>query len=295
MTTTDWRQSIKRQTFVGKTVAYVLLFICGLPFIVPLLFVISTALKSASQVFVNPPIWVPMPPQFGNFIQAWNVAPFGRFLVNSLITTFIPMIGDVFVSAVVAYSFARLRWPGRDAVFSVLLVTMIMPGIVTFIPTFIVFANLGWVNTFLPFIVPAFFGGAFYIFLLRQFMLNLPDGLEEAARIDGAGTAQIFIRIVLPLLGPALATVAIFSFMARWNDFFGPMIYLHRPNLKTLMLGLAFFESMATGTGGSYGFLSARLHLLMSITTLIALPCVLIFILFQKYFVRDVITSGFKL
>jgi multiple sugar transport system permease protein len=293
--TFNWRQSVKTQTFFSKSLAYVLLFVFGIPFIVPLLFVLSTALKTASQVYVNPPIWVPIPLQFGNFIAAWNVAPFGRFLVNSLITTFIPMIGDVFVSAIVAYSFARLRWPGRDAVFSVLLVTMIMPGIVTFIPTFILFSRLNWINTFLPFIVPAFFGGAFYIFLLRQFMLNLPDGLEEAARIDGASTAQIFMRIVLPLLGPALATVAIFSFMARWNDFFAPMIYLHRPHLKTLMLGLAFFESMATGTGGGYGFMSARLHLLMAITTLIALPCVLIFIAFQKYFVRDVITSGFKL
>jgi len=295
MTTSSWQQSIKLQNAIGGAAAYVLLVLFGLPFIVPLLFVISTALKSASQVYVNPPVWVPLPPQFSNFAQAWAVAPFGRFLVNSLITTFIPMIGDVFVSAIVAYSFARLRWPGRDLVFSLLLATMIMPGIVTFIPTFIVFARLNWVNTFLPFIVPAYFGGAFYIFLLRQFMLNLPDGLEEAARIDGANTAQIFTRIVLPLLGPALATVAIFSFMARWNDFFGPMIYLHSPNMKTLMLGLAFFESMATGTGGSYGFLSARLHLLMAITTLIALPCVLLFIVFQKYFVRDVITSGFKL
>jgi multiple sugar transport system permease protein len=295
MTTTNWRQSIRLQQRAGRAGAYVLLLLVGIPFILPLLFVISTALKTPTQVYVSPMVWIPNPIRLRNFVEAWNVAPFGRFLVNSLITTFIPMLGDIFVSAIVAYSFARLRWPGRDRIFSLLLATMILPGIVTFIPTFILFSRLNWINTFLPFIVPAFFGGSFYIFMLRQFMLNLPEGLEEAARIDGANTAQIFTRIILPLLGPPMATVAIFSFNARWNDFFGPMIYLHRQNLKTLMLGLAFFESMATGTGGSYGFLSTRLHLLMAITLLIALPCIVLFVLFQKYFVRDVITSGFKL
>lgn len=295
MTTTNWRQSIRLQQRAGRAGAYVLLLLVGIPFILPLLFVISTALKTPTQVYVSPMVWIPNPIRLRNFVEAWNVAPFGRFLVNSLITTFIPMLGDIFVSAIVAYSFARLRWPGRDRIFSLLLATMILPGIVTFIPTFILFSRLNWINTFLPFIVPAFFGGSFYIFMLRQFMLNLPEGLEEAARIDGANTAQIFTRIILPLLGPPMATVAIFSFNGRWNDFFGPMIYLHRQNLKTLMLGLAFFESMATGTGGSYGFLSTRLHLLMAITLLIALPCIVLFVLFQKYFVRDVITSGFKL
>ena len=290
-----WTQSLKLQAGLSKTIAYVWLALFGIPFIVPLVWVLSTALKTPSQVYVSPPVWIPNPMQFQNFVEAWQVAPFGRFLVNSLITTFIPMVGDVFVSAVVAYSFSRVRWPGRDKVFSICLATMILPGIITFIPRFILFSKLGWINTYLPFIVPAFFGNAFYIFMLRQFMLNLPEGLEEAARIDGANTAQILTRIILPLLGPAMATVAIFSFMARWNDFFGPMIYLHKAELKTLMLGLAFFESMATGTGGSYGFLSTRLHLLMAITLLIALPCIILFITFQKHFVRDILTTGFKL
>ena len=172
---------------------------------------------------------------------------------------------------------------------------MILPGIVTFIPTFILYSKLKWINTFLPFIVPGFFGNAFYIFMLRQFMLTLPEGLEEAAKIDGANTFQAFALIILPLLGPALATVAIFSFMGHWNDFFGPMIYLHRPHLKTLMLGLANFESMMTGVGGGFGLVSSRLHLLMAITLLVDLPCILMFLAFQKYFVRDVIMSGFKL
>ncbi len=288
-------QSRRFQDSVAKAVALLLLSLFCIPFVFPLIWLVSTALKTPAQVYVSPPIWIPNPVRLRNFAEAWNAAPFGRFLVNSLITTFIPMMGDVFVSAMVAYSFARVRWPGRDKIFSLCLATMILPGIVTFIPTFILFSKLKWVNTFLPLVVPAFSGSAFYIFMLRQFMLTLPEGLEEAAKIDGASTFQAFARIILPLMSPALATVAIFSFMSRWNDFFGPMIYLHRPHLKTLMLGLATFESMLTGVGGGFGLVSSRLHLLMAITLLVDLPCILVFLLFQKYFVRDVILSGFKL
>jgi ABC-type glycerol-3-phosphate transport system permease component len=313
MATLDLQRSTRRQTVASRLFAYALLILFGVPFLVPLLWMVSTALKSSGEVFVSPPVWIPRPPQFENFIRGWLYQPgdygirsaegvtvrdllstsFTRYLVNTLITTFIPMIGDVFVSAVVAYSFARLRWPGRDQVFSVLLVTMIMPGIVTFIPTFIFFSKLSWVNTFLPFIIPAFFGNAFYIFMLRQFMLNFPEGLDEAARIDGAETFQIFTLIILPLLRPALATVAIFSFMAHWNEFFGPIIYLHRKNLKTLMQGLSVFASINPrfSTEG----VSGNMHLYMATTLLVSLPCILLFTLFQKYFVRDVITSGFKL
>ncbi|MFO7631609.1 MAG: carbohydrate ABC transporter permease [Caldilinea sp.] len=275
-----------------------LLCLCAIPFVLPLVWLVSTALKTPEQVYVSPPVWIPNPIRWQNFADAWQVAPFGLFLINSLITTIIPMVGDIFVSAMVAYSFARVRWPGRDKVFSLCLATMILPAIVTFIPTFVMFAKLGWINTFMPLVVPSFFGSAFYIFLLRQFMLTLPEGLEEAARIDGASTFQIFLRVILPLLKPALATVAIFSFMAHWTDFFGPMIYLQAGHLKTLMLGLAFFESMMSGTGGSNvggAFISARLHLLMAATLLITLPCIILFVLFQRYFIRDVVMSGFKL
>jgi ABC-type glycerol-3-phosphate transport system permease component len=230
-----------------------------------------------------------------NFAEAWSVAPFGRFLVNTLITTLIPLVGEVFVSAMVAYSFARVRWPGRDKVFGVCLAVMILPGIATFIPTYILYSKLKWVNTFLPFVVPAYFGSGLYIFMFRQFIVTLPSGLEEAARIDGADTFQIFLRIILPLLRPALASVAIFSFMGHWSDFMGPMIYLQRPQLKTLMLGLAFFESMMMGSGGSFSLVSSHLHLLMAATVLVESPCILVFLLFQKYFVRDIVFSGLKL
>jgi ABC-type glycerol-3-phosphate transport system permease component len=292
---TGLAQSRSVRDGVRKAIAYLLLLAFSVPFIVPIFWVLSTSLKTPEQVYVSPPQWIPDPVRWQNFVEAWNVAPFGRFLVNTLITTIIPMGGEVFVSAMVAYSFARVRWPGRDQVFALCVAVMLLPGIITFIPTYIMYSKLKWINTFLPFVVPAYFGSAFYIFMFRQFMLTLPQGLEDAARIDGAGTFQTFVQIILPLLRPALATVAIFSFLNHWNDFFGPMIYLQRPHLKTLMLGLAYFESMMTGTGGGYSVVrSTRFHLLMAITLIIDLPCILVFLLLQKYFVRDIVFSGLK-
>jgi multiple sugar transport system permease protein len=288
-------KSRQQQEVLSKTFGYIALFILSIPFIVPLLWLVSTALKTQAQVYTSPPVWIPNPVRFQNFADALAVAPFGRFLVNSMITTFIPMAGEVFVSAMVGFAFARVRWPGRDAIFGICIAVMLLPGIVTFIPTFIIFSKLSWVNTFWPFIVPAYFGVPLYIFMFRQFMLTLPKELDDAARIDGASTFQIFTLVILPLLGPILATVAILSFMGHWNDFFGPMIYLQKPDLKTLMLGLAFFESAVTGTGGTYSLLtSSRIHLIMAITLLINIPSIILFVVFQKYFVRDVVFSGIK-
>lgn len=295
MATLRLAQSRRFQDAVTRVGALLLLALFCAPFIFPLLWLVSTALKVPEQVYAFPPVWIPNPVRLRNFIEGWTAAPFTRFLFNTLITTLVPLLGDVFVSAMVAYSFARVRWPGREKVFALCLATMIMPSVATFIPIFIEFKTLHWIDTFLPFIVPAFFGSSFYIFMIRQFMLTLPYGLEEAARLDGASTFQIFIRITLPLVQPALATVAIFSFMGHWNDFMGPMIYLHKPYLKTLTLGLANFESMLTGTGGGYSLVSSRLHLLMAVSFLIDLPCILLFLLFQKYFIRDIVMTGFKL
>jgi len=288
------RLTRSRQAALSQAVGFVLLLIFCVPFLAPLVWLVSTALKTPEQVYAYPPIWIPNPVRLANFVEAWTAAPFTRFFLNTLITTLIPMIGEVFVSAIVAYSFSRVRWPGRDIVFALCLGTMLLPSVATFIPVFLEFKTLGWVNTFMPFIVPAFFGVPFYIFMFRQFMITLPHELDEAARIDGANTFQIFARIILPLLGPALATVAIFSFMGHWNDFLGPVIYLQKIELKTLTQGLSSFESMMTGTGGSYGMLSSRLHLLMAVSLLIDLPCIIIFLLFQKYFIRDVVMSGLK-
>jgi ABC-type glycerol-3-phosphate transport system permease component len=278
-------------------VTFSMLILLSAPFILPIIWLVTTALKQPDQIYVYPPQWLPNPPRWENFYEAWTAAPFTRYLVNTVITTVFPLIGEVFVSAIVAYSFARVRWPGRDKVFGLCLATMMMPWVATFIPVFLEFKALGWVNTFLPLIVPSYFGIPFYIFMLRQFMLTLPHELEDAARTDGANTFGIFVRIILPLLGPSLATVAIFSFMNHWNSFMGPMIYLHSPKLKTLSLGLSTFESAMTGgggTGGSYSLVSSKLHLLMAAALLMNIPCVVVFVLFQKYFVRDALLSGLK-
>lgn len=294
MVISQLRTARKTREASSKVVVFLLLAIFCVPFIAPLFWLVSTALKTPDQVYLYPPRWIPNPIRLANFVEGWTAAPFNRFLLNTLITTFIPMFGEVFVSALVAYSFSRVRWPGRDKIFSLCLATMLMPWVATFIPIFLEFRTLRWVNTYLPLIVPSFFGAPFYIFMIRQFMLTMPRELDEAARVDGANTFQIFTRIILPLVRPALATVAIFSFMAHWNDFLGPMIYLQKKELKTLTLGLATFESMMAGTGGNFGLLSSRLHLLMAVSLLIDLPTVLLFLFFQRYFVRDIILSGLK-
>lgn len=285
-----WLSLIKA---IPSVFAFILLVVFSIPFIFPLFWMLGTALKTPEQVYAFPPIWIPNPIVFRNFVTAWSAAPFTRFLVNSLITTILPMAGEIFVSALVAFSFSRVKWPGRNKIFGLCLGTMLLPGIVTMIPLFVLFKSIGWIGTFLPLVVPSYFGNAFYIFIFCQFMRTLPIGLEEAARIDGANTWQIFTKIILPLLGPAIATVAVFSFIAHWNDFMIPMIYLHKVEMKTLTLGLSSFESMMTGTEGK-ALVSARLHLLMAISFLISLPCIASFIMFQKYFVRDMISSGFK-
>jgi multiple sugar transport system permease protein/sn-glycerol 3-phosphate transport system permease protein len=281
----------------ARVIAYLLLILFSAPFLLPLVWLVSTALKQPDAVYVYPPQWIPNPARWENFPEAWTTAPFDRYFVNTVITTVFPLLGEVFVSAIVAYSFSRVRWPGRDLVFSLCVATMLMPWVATFIPVFLLFKSLGWVNTFLPLIVPSYFGTPFYIFMLRQFMLTLPRELEDAARVDGANTFGIFGRIILPLLGPSLATVAIFSFMQHWNSFMGPMIYLHSRHLKTLSLGLAAFESAMMGggqPGGAYSLVSSRLHLLMAAALLMNIPCIIVFVLFQKYFVRDALLSGLK-
>ncbi len=294
MVVTHSRALRKTRDIAAKAAIFVVLLLLSVPFAAPLFWLASTALKSPDQVYLFPPRLIPDPARWYNFVEGWTAAPFTLFLRNTMITTFIPMVGEVFVSAMVAYSFSRVRWPGRDKIFFLCLATMLMPSVATFIPIFLLFRTLGWINTFLPLTVPAFFGVPFYIFMLRQFMLTMPRELDEAARVDGANTFQIFGRITLPLVRPALATVAIFSFMAHWNDFFGPMIYLQKQELKTLTLGLSTFESMMAGTGGSFGLISSRLPLLMAVSLLICLPCILVFLLFQRYFVRDVLMSGLK-
>ncbi len=253
-------------------------------FLVPFLWMISSSLKSNYQIFEVPPRWIPNPPQWDNYRNALTTLPFDRYIVNTAIISALTIVGHLASCTVIAYAFARLRAPGKDALFVIMLATMMLPYPVTMVPLYVLFKQLGWINTFLPLTAPAFTGSPFYIFLLRQFFLTIPRDFEDAAVIDGANTLQILWRVMLPLSLPALATVAIFTFQASWNDFLGPLIYLQKPDLYTVTLGLQFFRSTYT-TNWAY---------LMAASLATALPVIAVFFLAQRYYVEGITLSGIK-
>jgi ABC-type glycerol-3-phosphate transport system permease component len=253
-------------------------------FLIPFLWMVSSALKPNYQIFAVPPQWIPNPPRWENFTEALTILPFGRYTLNTLVITVLTIIGHVLSCSVVAYGFARLRARFRDGLFVVVLATMMLPYPATMVPLYILFKNLGWVNTILPLVVPAFFGSAFYIFLLRQFFLTVPVEIEEAARIDGANVLQIIFRVILPLSFPALATVGIFTFQAAWNDFLPPLIYLQNQQLYTITLGLNLFRTTYT-TNWAY---------LMAASLVTMLPVIIVFLLAQKAFIEGITLTGLK-
>lgn len=267
---------------------YGVLIVGALVFAVPFLWMLSTALKGDTQVFAQPPTFVPAPPVPGNFVAAWTVAPFTQFFANTLIISGSAVIGSVLTSSLVGFSFARLHWAGRDFWFMVMLSTLMLPSAVTLVPTFILFKSLGWVNTFAPLIVPSWVGGgAFNIFLFRQFFLSVPTDLDEAARIDGASSFWIYWRVVLPLSLPALGAVAILGFIGHWNDFIGPLIYLNKQSLFTLSLGLSLLQGSSEFNGQVVSW-----NFLMADSVLVMLPCITIFFLCQRYFIRGISMTG---
>ncbi len=275
----------QRRVGIGQLVlVYALLLPLAVVFLAPLFWMISTSLKTDQQLGIWPPAWIPNPVAWTNYLKAWNAAPFGLYTRNTLIITVLGLVGQLVSASAVAYGFARLRFPGRDVLFVVVLATMMLPSVVTLIPTYIFWQRLGWLDTFVPLIVPAYFGPAFFIFLLRQFFRGIPMELSEAAKIDGASNLRILTQLILPLSKPALATVTIFSFMNHWNDFMGPLIYLSSRENYTLTLGLRFFM-------GQY---STQFQYMMAIAFLMSLPIILVFFFAQQYFVRGVVMSGLK-
>ena len=254
-------------------------------FLIPFFWMLSTSLTEASKVIVKDRAWMPHPIMWQNYKDALTVLPFHLFLKNTLIITIGCIIGQVLSASLVAFGFARMKFPGRDALFVLVLSTMMLPAQVTQIPTFVLFTKLQWIDTLKPLIVPAFFGGgAFFIFLLRQFFMTIPSELEDAAKMDGCSPLGIYRTVALPLSKPALATVAIFSFMSHWNDFMGPLIYIQSMENKTLALGLASFKSLH---GTEY-------HLMMAASIAVLLPVLVIFFCAQKYFVQGIVLSGLK-
>jgi ABC-type glycerol-3-phosphate transport system permease component len=268
-----------------KVARYGLLFLVAVLFIAPAFWMLSSALKPNYEIFALPPVWWPSAPRWENFVEALTVLPFGRFAINTLTIAIFTILGHLFSCTLVAYAFARLEAPGKGFFFVLLLSTLMLPYPVTMVPLYIIYSRLGWVNSFLPLIVPAFFGNAFYIFLLRQAFKQIPPDLEEAARMDGASTVQVLWHIVLPISMPALATVAIFTFQAVWNDFLAPLIFLHDQSKYTLTLGLSFFRS-------SYDINWAYL---MASSLVISIPVIVVFFLAQKAFIQGVGYTGTKI
>lgn len=267
-----------------RFLSILLLTITAALFLTPLVWMISSSLKPEYQIFATPPQLIPDPPRWANYSEALNYVPFGRYALNTLFIALMTIIGHLFSCTLIAYGFARLRAPGRDKLFLLALATMMLPYPVTMVPLYMLFNALGWVNSYLPLIVPAFFGSPFYIFLLRQFFLNISPELEDAASLDGANRLQILRFVILPLSLPALATVAIFTFQTTWNDFVAPLIYLHDRSLYTVTLGLDFFRS-------SY---DVNWAYLMAASLVTMLPVVLIFFLAQRYFIEGIHLGGVK-
>lgn len=265
--------------------------LCGLGVLMalPFFWMLSTSLKVEQQVYLFPPIWIPNPWAWENYrISLFDILPFTRFFLNTIYITVTATVGAVLSSSMVAFAFARLRWPGRDKVFLLVLATMMVPTYSTIVPRFILFRHLDWVDTFWPLIVPLWFGGsAFFIFLMRQFYMTIPIDLDEAAGIDGCSEFRIWWSIILPLSRPALATITILSFMARWNDFFDPLIFLNTMENFTVALGLNMFRAAIE----IYG---VRYHWLMAASVTVLLPGLIIFFFFQKTFVQGVVMSGIK-
>ncbi len=272
-----------------KVIVYLLAIMLGLAFVSPFLFALTGSLMSPADLYVVPPRWIPSKLLWGNYVTVWTLVPFALYIRNTLIITAFAMVGQIASCSLTAYGFARFRFPGRNALFIILLGTMIMPSEVTTIPQFLLFKGLGWIDTFLPLIVPSFLGiSAFTIFLLRQFFLTLPRDLDDAARIDGAGSLRILLQLLLPLSKPALATAAILSFIYHWNDFFMPLIYLNNGDLYTVSLGLNFFKSAPTDAGPPMA------HLLMGASVIVTVPVIVVFFSLQRYFVQGIVMSGIK-
>lgn len=269
---------------VREGLMHVALVPAGLVFLLPFFWMLSTSLKPDIQLYAYPPIWIPDPPNWLNYPNATTYITFWVYLRNTVTIAAGATIGALLSCSLVAYSLARIPWPGRNALFIFTVATLMLPFQVTMIPLFIVFKNLGWVGDFRPLIVPHFFGGALYIFLLRQFFMTIPMELSEAARIDGSSEIRIYASIILPLAKPALATVAIFEVIARWRDYLGPLIYLKDQSTYTLSLGLYEYSSQY---GREWG-------LLMAASVMMTLPILLMFFFLQKVFVQGIALTGIK-
>ncbi|MCI8317263.1 MAG: carbohydrate ABC transporter permease [Lachnospiraceae bacterium] len=263
---------------------YAILLLVAAFFFIPIVWMISTSLKGSDEVFLSPPRWIPKNILWSNYTAAFEAIPYLKYLLNTLQTTGLAVIGNIISAPMIGYAFGKLRWPGRDKVFLLVIATMMLPFSVTMIPLYSMSAKFGWINTYIPLVLPDFLGKSYFIFLMRQFYMNLPDELLEAARIDGAGEFWVYKKIALPLVKPAIVTVALFSAVWSWTDFMGPLIYLNRAEKWTISLGLSQFTN-------TYG---VDWSLLMAAAVIAIVPMVILFFCLQRYFIEGSMNSGIK-
>lgn len=283
-TTMKRRMTRKQKDLMKRLLAHVVLILGSIIFVFPFIWMVSTSLKSDAQIFLFPPPLIPNPVQWSNYYQMTVYLPFFKFVGNTAFVTAMNLLGTLLSSSFIAYGFARLRFKGRDALFVVMLATMMLPSQVTMIPLYLIFKELGWIDTFQPLWIRSFFGTPFYIFLLRQFFMTIPFDLEDAAKIDGCNYLQIFSKIMLPLLKPALGTVAIYTFMDHWNAFLEPLIYLNSVENMTISLGLRLYQQLY---GGEWG-------MMMAAATVMTLPSVILFFFTQRVFIQGITLTGIK-
>ena len=277
--------SMKKARTIGHVATHMVLILVGLFFLLPFFWMFSTALKSDQQIFVNPPVWIPDPVMWENFASAVTVIPFFSYMKNTCFVALLDVLGTVLACPLVAYGLSRLEWRGRNLLFFLTISVMMIPHEVTMIPQFIMYSKMGLVGTYVPLYVASFFGGRpFMIFLLRQFFINLPRDLEDAARIDGASEIQVYGRVVLPLVVPGILTVALFRFMNSWNDFIGPLLYLSDEKKYTITIGLQMFTTQY----------KTEWALLMAASLLTAIPVVAVYFVVQKRFIEGITFSGIK-
>lgn len=277
------KTSVNRQT--KKILSYVLMTVIGIILIIPLLWMVFTSLKPMEEIVRYPPTFFPEKIVWENYLDTIAAFPFWRYARNTLFITVLVVIGNVLSNSFIAYGFAKLDFPGKKLMFALVLSTMMIPGFVTMIPQYVLFSKISWVGTYLPLIVPSFFGNAFNIFLMRRFYLSINNELIEAAEIDGANHLYIWSHLMLPLTKPALITIAINSFNAAWNDFLGPLLYIQDQEKYTLQIGLQVFQNQAT----------TQWNYLMAGATLVLIPTILLFFFAQRYFIEGMdLTGGSK-
>jgi multiple sugar transport system permease protein len=263
---------------VPKTLTYIVLGTLSFLILLPFAWMVISSLKTNQQLFTVPIKWWVWPLHFDNYSRALSLIPFWSQLGNTIFLSVSTVIGTVLSCSFVAYGLARVDWPGRRPLFGLLLVTMLLPGIVTLVPTYVIFRDLGWVNTYLPLIVPTFLGTPFYIFLFRQFFLRVPESISEAARIDGASELRIYATIILPVSRPVIAAVSVLAFVQAWTDYLGPLIYLNKPSQWTLSLGLTAFLSKY----------SAQWNYMMAAAVVFTLPLIIVFFVGNKHFLKGI-------